>query len=163
MRDCSRKLLWGVVFLLFPLVVSAQADITLTLKKGGSCSYNIEPSGYLLFNKDTMKIKTSDKQQDLMLIPLSMIKTMQIFSPYTTGDTDNSLSSLSCLAAYPNPVFSKFYLSGVNQGDWVQLFSLSGVLLAEFAYSDEGIDLSGYSVGNYVVKVNGVSIKIGKL
>ena len=54
-------------------MVSAQADITLTLKKGGSCSYNIEPSGYLLFNKDTMKIKTSDKQQDLMLIPLSMI------------------------------------------------------------------------------------------
>ena len=79
MRDCSRKLLWGVVFLLFPLVVSAQADITLTLKKGGSCSYNIEPSGYLLFNKDTMKIKTSDKQQDLMLIPLSMIKKSALF------------------------------------------------------------------------------------
>ena len=164
MRDCSRKLLWGVVFLLFPLVLSAQADITLTLKKGGSSSYNIESSGYLLFNKDTMKIKTSNQQQDLMLIPLSMIKTMQIFSPiYTTGDTDSSLSSLSRLDAYPNPVLSKFYLSGVNVGDRVQLFSLTGVLLDEFAYSDEGIDLSGYSVGNYVVKVNGVSIKISKL
>jgi hypothetical protein len=111
-----------------------------------------------------MKIKTSNQQQDLMLIPLSMIKTMQIFSPiYTTGDTDSSLSSLSRLAAYPNPVLSKFYLSGVNVGDRVQLFSLTGVLLDEFAYSDEGIDLSGYSVGNYVVKVNGVSIKISKL
>lgn len=164
MRYCSRKLLWGVIFLLFPLASSAQADIALSLKKGGSCNYNIESSGYLLFNKDTMMIKTSDKQQELMLVPLSSIKTMQIFSSiYTTGDTDNSLSFSPRLAAYPNPVLSKFYLSGVTEGDRVQLYSLSGVLLSEFAYSDEGIDLSGYSVGNYVVKVIGVSIKISKL
>lgn len=162
MRNFSRKLLWGFAFLLFPFIMSAQADIMFTLKKGGNCSYNIDRSGYLLFNKDTMKIKTSESA-NLMFVPLSMIRNLQILDPiYTTGGVDESLSSQS-LSAYPNPIVSNLFFTGVDTGEVIQIYSLSGVLLSEFIYREEGLNLSGFSSGSYLVKVKGVSIKINKL
>lgn len=159
MKNFSRKLWWSFALLLIPCISSAQADITISLKNGGVVSYNIAESGCLLFKKDTMKIRT-DASKDLMPIALSTVQKMEFSTPGTTG-AEGALST-SQFKAFPNPVVNYLYLFGVENGEMVQIYSSAGVLIRESAYSASGLNLSDLSVGTYVVKVNGVSIKISK-
>ena len=162
MRKISRKLKWLVpLFLLFvPLTLSAQGDITIFFKNGNTGSFNIFEDGYLLFNKDTMWIMTSIEQPDLGGVPLSSVRSIEFYTPlWTTSDLIISSESFS---AFPNPVISNLYFTNVKEGEMVQIFSLGGIFLGEFAYSDEGLDLSRFPSGIYVISIKGESIKIRK-
>lgn len=162
MRKISEKLKWVVpLFLLFvPLTLSAQGDITIFFKNGNTKSFNIFEDGYLLFNKDTMWIMTSIEQPDLGGVPLSSVRSIKFYTPlWTTSDLIISSESFS---AFPNPVISNLYFTNVKEGEMVQIFSLGGIFLGEFAYSDEGLDLSRFPSGIYVISIKGESIKIRK-
>ena len=163
MRKISEKLKRVVpLFLLFvPLTLSAQGDITIFFKKGDTVSYNISEDGYLLFNKDTVKIKTSlSKQNDLFDVPLSSVRSLKFYNPL--GTVSDLIISSESFSAFPNPVISNLYFTNVNVGEMVQIFSLGGIFLGEFAYSDEGLNLSRFPSGIYVISIKGESIKIRK-
>lgn len=162
MRKISEKLKWVVpLFLLFvPLTLSAQGDITIFFKNGNTKSYNISEDGYLLFNKDAMKIKTSSQELNLMEVSLSSVRSIGFYTPFETGS--NFIVSSEQFSAFPNPVISNLYFTNVNVGEMVQIFSLGGIFLGEFAYSDEGLNLSRFPSGIYVISIKGESIKIRK-
>lgn len=162
MRKISEKLKWLVpLFLLYvPFTLSAQGDITVFKKNGDTISYNIFEDGYLLFNKDTMKIRTSSQQLGLMTVPLSSVRSLKFYNP--VGTVSDLIILSESFSAFPNPVISNLYFSNVNVGEMVQIFSLGGIFLGEFAYSDEGLNLSRFPSGIYVISIKGESIKIRK-
>lgn len=67
------------------------------------------------------------------------------------------------IAAFPNPVKDRMFLSNVKEGAKLLVYNMQGTLVAEMNYSEMGVDMTSLAAGSYVISVNGVSIKVNKL
>jgi len=66
------------------------------------------------------------------------------------------------ISVYPNPVGSMLYIQGVEEGDAVEIFSMTGSLVANFKYDGAAIDVAGLKAGMYFIRSNGISAKFVK-
>jgi len=63
---------------------------------------------------------------------------------------------------YPNPVSSQLYITGVESGETVEIYSIVGTIVATFTYNGDAVDVENLPVGMYVIRCNGNIVKFVK-
>ena len=66
----------------------------------------------------------------------------------------------SAFTIYPNPATGTIKINNANPGDPVSIHSIDGQVVFKGYYSNEGIGVSKFSPGVYVVKINSASLEV---
>lgn len=82
--------------------------------------------------------------------------------PYEGTEDVEEYVEINAISVYPNPVGSMLYIQGVEEGDAVEIFSMTGSLVANFKYDGAAIDVACLKAGMYFIRSNGISAKFVK-
>ena len=79
------------------------------------------------------------------------------------GD-DNAVDMISAetIGVYPNPVSSQLYITGVDNGEIVEIYSIVGTMVATFTYNGDAVDVENLPAGMYMIRSNGSIVKFVK-
>lgn len=79
------------------------------------------------------------------------------------GD-DNAVDMISTetIGVYPNPVSSQLYITGVDNGETIEIYSIVGTMVATFTYNGDAIDVENLPAGMYMIRSNGSIVKFVK-
>ncbi len=66
------------------------------------------------------------------------------------------------LVAYPNPTTERVFLKGVVEGAIFEVVDVAGLVLLSDNYSSEGVDINEFPIGQYLIRVNGLSVPVYK-
>ena len=79
------------------------------------------------------------------------------------GD-DNAVDMISTetIGVYPNPVSSQLYITGVVNGETIEIYSIVGTMVATFTYNGDAIDVENLPAGMYMIRSNGSIVKFVK-
>ena len=80
------------------------------------------------------------------------------------GNDDDAVNMISVgnIGIYPNPVSSQLYISGVNNGETLEIYSIVGTMVATFTYNGDAIDVENLPSGVYVLRSNESIVKFVK-
>lgn len=71
---------------------------------------------------------------------------------------NNKIEDLD-ISLHPNPVSESIFITGLEEGNTVSIYSLRGELMETIPYTSNGIDISSYLKGVYFVNIpNGVQL-----
>lgn len=158
-----KPIVFGLLFFLF-FINSAlsQAEINVTYRDGNVAEYNIESSGKIYFQENTLFIMERHDSPVTISIP-SVRKITLVSEPV---DIENYSQKRGDYRIYPNPVQSAFRIksSSPKATITVELYSINGSLLfSKVILLDETIDVSNLASGLYLVKIDDVTLKMSKL
>lgn len=79
------------------------------------------------------------------------------------GD-DNAVDMISAetIGVYPNPVSSQLYITGVVNGETIEIYSIVGTMVATFTYNGDAVDVENLPAGMYMIRSNGSIVKFVK-
>jgi len=79
-------------------------------------------------------------------------------------DDDDAVDVISAetIGVYPNPVSSQLYITGVESGKTVEIYSIVGTMVATFTYNGDVVDVENLPAGMYVLRSNGSIVKFVK-
>ena len=79
------------------------------------------------------------------------------------GD-DNAVDMISTetIGVYPNPVSSHLYITGVDNGETIEIYSIVGTMVATFTYNGDAVDVENLPAGMYMIRSNGSIVKFVK-
>ena len=66
------------------------------------------------------------------------------------------------IEVYPNPASSQIYLTGISEGENVEIYNITGSLVANFNYNGDAVDIASYAPGLYVIRSKGQCVKFVK-
>jgi transforming growth factor-beta-induced protein len=69
-----------------------------------------------------------------------------------TGSTGILETNKVMVAVYPNPVVAQLFITGLNNGQLLQVFTLSGQLVKQAVLSGNAIDVADLPAGQYILK-----------
>ena len=105
---------------------------------------------------------SSEQISAVITIPpkLFMFNFEQFLSSSTV--TSKETQGLVTMQCYPNPSQSKVFISNYK-GEFQLYDAISGRLIYEGTYKNQGVDLSALSIGIYLLKTSHTSFKIVKI
>jgi len=91
-------------------------------------------------------------------LPIYLKANLKALSPYTSSAS--TFEHKNQIKLYPNPVVDQLQLEGLAENTKVQIFNLTGALVAD--ESSTTIDMSYFESGIYFIKVEDTSLKVVK-
>lgn len=93
-----------------------------------------------------------------------MIKAVLPLVEEEGGDDDDAVDMISAetIGVYPNPVSSQLYITGIESGETVEIYSIVGTMVATFKYNGDAVDVEDLPAGMYVIRSNGRIVKFVK-
>jgi hypothetical protein len=93
-----------------------------------------------------------------------MIKAVLPLVEEEGGDDDDAVDMISAetIGVYPNPVSSQLYITGIESGETVEIYSIVGTMVATFTYNGDVVDVENLPAGMYVLRSNGSIVKFVK-
>ncbi|MBQ5457365.1 MAG: T9SS type A sorting domain-containing protein, partial [Bacteroidales bacterium] len=93
-----------------------------------------------------------------------MIKAVLPLVEEEGGDDDDAVDMISAetIGVYPNPVSSQLYITGIESGETVEIYSIVGTMVATFTYNGDAVDVENLPAGMYVIRSNGNIVKFVK-
>ncbi len=156
-----RKITSITIALLFccGAVLNAQS-VYVVNNSGAITSYSLSQEGKLYFENDNLMIITNANSA-AQAIPLANIKkvtfnnTSDVYDVYDVNGSEISI--------FPNPTTDNVYIAYAKDGDKTEIYTWNGILLSTKSYSiGNGVSLSEFPVGLYILRINGQSYKISK-
>lgn len=98
------------------------------------------------------------------IISADPIKTVNIDNLYFYNDNTTSVSHMDekALKLYPNPASDILQIEGVEKGEFVEVYNLTGKLVKKMQAQGSAVSVADLKQGVYFVKVNGTTSKIVK-
>ncbi|HOI27304.1 MAG TPA: T9SS type A sorting domain-containing protein [Paludibacteraceae bacterium] len=160
MKTSVLKRLALAAMLVSSLSVSAQSVVKVKLySEMNEKSYVVDDKGKLHFIDDNLYIEQTGSEQEAV-VPLNDIQNIT-FKPYTPSSLETVGSN--SFFVYPNPATDKVFISGLQNGYNVNVYSIDGVQLLKESYdSEKGIGIDNLSNGLYFVNAGGLTFKIEK-
>lgn len=154
----TRKIgIMAIALFTFGAMVHAQNSVSIIDKSGKITGLSLSNDGKLYFENDNLMIKksASDAVQTYALANIKKIVFTEL-----SGLNDVEMENI---AIFPNPTTDNVYVAYAKEGDKAELYTWNGLLLATKSYStDNGVSLSEYPIGLYILRINGQSFKISK-
>lgn len=82
--------------------------------------------------------------------------------PYEGTEDVEEYVEINDINVYPNPAGSHIYLTGISEGENVEIYNMTGKLVASFKYDGGAVDVANLTSGLYVVRSNGLTTKFVK-
>ncbi|MBR3947755.1 MAG: T9SS type A sorting domain-containing protein [Bacteroidales bacterium] len=82
--------------------------------------------------------------------------------PYEGTEDVEEYVEFNDINVYPNPAGSHIYLTGISEGENVEIYNMTGKLVANFKYDGGAVDVANLTSGLYVVRSNGLTTKFVK-
>lgn len=82
--------------------------------------------------------------------------------PYEGTEDVEEYVEINDINVYPNPAGSHIYLTGISEGENVEIYNMTGKLVANFKYDGGAVDVANLTSGLYVVRSNGLTTKFVK-
>ncbi|MBR5973135.1 MAG: T9SS type A sorting domain-containing protein [Paludibacteraceae bacterium] len=138
-------------------MTNAQNSVSILDKNGAITTYQMAQSGKIFFENDYLMIKETSNSNTKTYL-LSNIKKV-FFGEFSDIDDVNGTQ----VSIFPNPTTDNVYIAYAKEGDKTEIFTWNGILLAEKSYSiGNGVSLSEFPIGLYIIRINGQSFKISK-
>ena len=140
----------------------AQTGIKIHYYTGSTQLFNIQENGKIYFSSDNLVVLPS-KGASETTIPTTLIKKVE-FTTEVLASQQNELSK-NKFVLYPNPTSDYIKISTQDKKNKfeVKIYSTAGNLLYKATHqSDESISVAKLPTGNYVVNVNGETLKLIK-
>jgi len=103
-----------------------------------------------------VKIDENGNEQGPVLshLPISPGATQKATNTFTQKEISEKLES-DKLAIFPNPVKDILYIDAKDNKDYYyQIYNMAGQLVKKGKFTDKQTDISGLSIGNYLVRIN---------
>ncbi len=139
--------------------LQAATTVSVWMKNGEKSEVVLTDDGKMLVDADMLAIQIAPGAK---LTTFSMGDIRKVTFEKSAMGLDQNRAD-EAIAAFPNPVKDRMFLSNVKEGAKLLVYNVQGTLVAEMNYSEMGVDLSSLAAGSYVISVNGVSIKVNKL
>ena len=164
MRNLLKQGLLLVVLLLgmaFQLTAqSTYVHVTIFLNDGTEATYDMHNSSYMYFEEGVRLVITEsiDGMNDVSY-PLSDIR--KITCEEMVGTLENTITDIEI---YPSPVHDVLCFRNVSGTQNVKIYALDGHLVKSLQITgDQSINISGLSIGLYLVKTQTQTLKMIKL
>lgn len=139
-------------------MTNAQNSVSVLDKNGVITTYQLAQTGKMFFDNDYLMIKENSNSNAKPCL-LANVKKI-FFGTYSDIDDVNGGTQVSI---FPNPTTDNVYIAYAKEGDKTEIFTWNGILLAEKSYSlGNGVSLSEFPMGLYILRINGQSFKISK-
>lgn len=161
MKQLSRLGLLLVVFILgtFAQLSAQSTSMSVFMNDGTIQTFNMQEEDQVYFSENTYLVIEQVSVSSVTNISLAEIR--KITCEEVMDILENQAPSVIIL---PNPVHDVMTLRNLNGNQKVQIYSISGQLVRSFETNgDQSIDVSGLSIGLYLVRTQSCTLKMIKL
>ena len=161
MKQLSRLVLLLVVFILgtFAQLSAQSTSMSVFMNDGTIQTFNMQEEDQVYFSENTYLVIEQVSVSSVTNISLAEIR--KITCEEVMDIPENQAPSVIIL---PNPVHDVMTLRNLNGNQKVQIYSISGQLVRSFETNgDQSIDVSGLSIGLYLVRTQSCTLKMIKL
>ena len=161
MKQLSRLVLLLGVFILgtFAQLSAQSTSMSVFMNDGTIQTFNMQEEDQVYFSENTYLVIEQVSVSSVTNISLAEIR--KITCEEVIDIPENQAPSVIIL---PNPVHDVMTLRNLNGNQKVQIYSISGQLVRSFETNgDQSIDVSGLSIGLYLVRTQSCTLKMIKL
>lgn len=161
MKQLSRLGLLLVVFILgtFAQLSAQSTSMSVFMNDGTIQTFNMQEEDQVYFSENTYLV--IEQVSVSSVTNISLVEIRKITCEEVMDIPENQAPSVIIL---PNPVHDVMTLRNLNGNQKVQIYSISGQLVRSFETNgDQSIDVSGLSIGLYLVRTQSCTLKMIKL